>query len=78
MQRAEVALEKAEELNPLVRVRCETTALATLADEFFHAFSAICLVGADKQTQVRPAAAATAAGGWEAELTDERTDRSSD
>ncbi|TYZ61300.1 hypothetical protein PybrP1_010524, partial [[Pythium] brassicae (nom. inval.)] len=60
--RAEVALERAEELNPLVRVRHEVTPLSGLPDEFFHAFSAICLVGADKEAQLRLNALARARG----------------
>ncbi|KAF1325778.1 Sumo-activating enzyme subunit 1, partial [Globisporangium splendens] len=51
--RAEACLEKVKELNPLVNVNCETAPLAELDDAFFHKFTAICLIGADKQTELR-------------------------
>jgi hypothetical protein len=41
-----------KELNPLVNVNCETAPLAELDDAFFHKYTVICLIGADKQAEV--------------------------
>jgi ubiquitin-like 1-activating enzyme E1 A len=53
LNRAEAALTRVRELNPLVQVQAETRPLSDLPDDFFQGFSVVCTVGADLKTELR-------------------------